>query len=244
MPSRDTTIWFARGFALTTLALLLVAALVVPAAGWAQGGGNNTGPQTLPGGSPPSWRTDDPLGRAPSPVDETAAVPNDLWLASLPTSPQVAGPSEPGGLAPQAVYGSPLVIPAADFRADGFFPDSAHFWFNPGEWEGTTATYGCLMAPAYLPAGANVYQVWASVVDNDAIDNVTVILSRVDNYSGIHDTMATIATAGITTTIQSLSAGAITYPVISYPNYSYYATTCLHSASTKLYSVRIWYTLP
>ncbi len=244
MPSRDTLVWFARGFAVTALALLLVAALVVPAAGWAQGGGNNTSPQTLPGGSQPPWRTDDPLGRAPSQAPDVPPVPNDQWTAGLLADSAPAGLAEGSGLAPQAVYGSPLVIPAADFRADGVHAESARYTFSTGSWEGNAQGYGCLMAPAYLPAGASVYQFWASVVDNDPDVNMEVTLHRVDNYTGAHVTMAYLVTSGVNAAIQSLSDFSIDNPVVSYPTYSYYATTCLYRANVELYSVRIWYTLP
>jgi hypothetical protein len=244
MPSRDTLVWFARGFALTALALLLVAALVIPAAGWAQGGGNSTSPQAAVGGSQPPWRTDDPLGRTPSPLPDAEPAPNDQWAAGLPADSEPAGAGMTTGMEPQAVYGSPLVIPAADFREDGFHPGTAWYQFGSGYWQGTASAYGCLMAPAYLPAGATVATFWASLVDNATAAYVNVSLHRVDNYSGAHVTMASISTSGVTSTIQNLFDLSIVSPTVYYPTYSYYVTTCLPSANTRLYSVRIYYTLP
>ncbi len=52
--------------------------------------------------------------------------------------------------------GSPLVIPAAAFVSDGFQPDSLFFPFGGGYFQGDSANYGCITAPAYLPHGATI----------------------------------------------------------------------------------------
>jgi hypothetical protein len=98
------------------------------------------------------------------------------------------------------------------------------------------------MAPAYLPNGATVVDVWASIYDNHASYDVYPALRRVQNYTGTVDLIASLTSSGASTSIQSVYATSISNPVVSYPNYSYYATFCVRSTDTKLYSVRIYYT--
>jgi hypothetical protein len=144
--------------------------------------------------------------------------------------------------APQLVPTSPLVIPGADFRSDGLYPDQIFFSF----WSGFLRGGGigvCVMAPAYLPNGVTVYDTYASVYDNEPADSITLYLLRVDNYAGTVDIMATLATtaAFASTNIATINGYPVSYPVVSYPTYSYYAVGCLHSSNIRLYSFRIYY---
>jgi hypothetical protein len=157
-------------------------------------------------------------------------------------NPKAAPAAQPRPMA--FAGGPPLVIPAAAFSSDGFAPDKYHFSFSAGAVEGTGSGPGCLKAPVYLPQWAVVNEVFASIYDNDATYNVAVNLQRVDNYTQAVATMASMASTGASTTIQSPSDAAIEGHWITYPQYSYYATTCLYTASTKLYSVRVWYSNP
>lgn len=141
-----------------------------------------------------------------------------------------------------AGYTSPLVIPAADFRSDGLAPSGYVFWFDLGRMEGSTGD--CVMAPAYVPNGVTVFQFWASVYDNDAANNITVRLRRLNNYTGVMNEMAAVSTAGQSTSIQSLGDSIITDPIVLYPDYSYYVTACLSTANLRIYSARLWYTEP
>ncbi len=141
---------------------------------------------------------------------------------------------------PQAFGGSgPLVIPAAAFRSDGLSPGGYVFWFDLGRMEGLTGS--CVMAPAYLPDRSLVYQVWASVYDNDAVNNITVNMRRVNRDTGAVDLMGSLGTTGVSTAIQTPYDLTISNPLVSFPNYAYYVTTCLETTNTRLYSVRIWY---
>ena len=165
----------------------------------------------------------------------------------LPT----AEPAGPGHIVPpetegqrhvDTVPGSPLIIPGADFRSDGFDPPSMWFSFWGGYLQGGNINT-CMMAPAYLPNGATVYDIYASVVDNDASANVWINLYRVDNYDGSVDVMAQMATtdAYAAPDIISLEDYPIDYPLVEYPTYSYYVGTCMSSSSIRSYSVRLWY---
>ena len=145
----------------------------------------------------------------------------------------------------QASITSPLVIPAAAFSDDGFWPDSFFFTFGGGYVMGDDgANYGCLKAPAYLPNGVTVTDIYATVYDNDATYEAYVDLWRVDNFSGGTDLMAEPSSSGTFGDIQVILDSTIDVPLIVYPAYSYYVTTCLQASQTALYSVRIYYDLP
>ena len=143
---------------------------------------------------------------------------------------------------PQAFGGSaPLVIPAAAFTSDGVDPDGFYFSFAGGYVNGDGSA--CLKAPAYLPQGAYVTSVYASLYDN-ASGNVTVNLRRVHRSTGATNVMASVSTSSNSTSIQQRSDTSISYPDISYPTYAYYVTTCLSYADHRVYAVRIYYTGP
>lgn len=141
---------------------------------------------------------------------------------------------------------APLVIPAAAFSPDGhdFTSGNANYFFpfSSGYVQGGPNAYGCLMAPAYLPNGVTVQEMWSSVYDNDASFNVFVTLWRVDNFTGTPaEIMAQVVTESDSTSIQALLDASIVGPVVEYPTYSYYVTTCLQSADIRLYSVRLYF---
>jgi len=104
--------------------------------------------------------------------------------------------------------------------------------------------YGCLKAPAYLPSGVTVTDIFATVYDNDVTFQSIVHLRRTDNFDGTTDLMATAMSAGTSTALQVLSDSTIDFPNIVYPDYSYYVTTCVESSNIRLYSVRIYFDLP
>ncbi len=200
----------------------------------------------------PTGRTDDPEGRSLIPLSEAAPLPADNLesmadpegLFDLAVSQ--ANVLREAGLnsnAPQQ-YTSPLVIPAADFAADGFAPDTMFFSFGGGYVQGDAGAYGCVMAPAYLPQGVTVTDMFVSVYDNDGTNNITVDLRRVDNFSGTQAAMATASTTGNFAGVQTVSDASIVNPLIAYPDFSYYVTTCLFSGNTRLYSVRLYYAVP
>lgn len=148
--------------------------------------------------------------------------------------PEVAQPQNFGGR-------SPLVIPAAAFRSDGIHPNGVGFYFSTGYQTGNGTAGACIMAPAYLPNYAIMYQMFASVYDNDGANDLEIVLRRVNNYTGAVDILAHAGTAGASTAIQTPYAATIQHPVVTYPDYSYYVTACLPTSLLRLYSVRIYY---
>ncbi|KPL06836.1 hypothetical protein AMJ86_06995 [bacterium SM23_57] len=131
---------------------------------------------------------------------------------------------------------STLVIPAAAFSSDGGFPDDFFFDFDNGYVQGDN--FACLKAPVYLPDGAKVTSVTASLYDNAPVD-FGVDLRRVNVVTGTVDVMASIMTTRNSTSIQQRSDTTISYPEVSYPAYAYFLTTCLNSPSHRLYAVII-----
>jgi hypothetical protein len=227
MNNKSTLTWFVRGFALAVLFLLVATMVARPLLGWAQSGNGE-----MPNDS-------EQEGGTISLVDNGGSNPN--WEAMVPGDASPAIP-EPGGAMPAAAeYASPLIIPAADFSSDGVDPDGFSFDFAGGYVNGDGTA--CLKAPAYLPDGASVASVYASLYDN-APGNVMVILRRVDNVSGVSDVMASFGTAIDSTTIQQMGDDSINEPDVVYPAFAYYVTTCLNYPDHRLYSVRIYYTGP
>lgn len=136
--------------------------------------------------------------------------------------------------------GHVLVIPSAEFRHDGNKPDMGMFFFSGGYWMGD-AVSPCFMAPVYLPRVGTIYQVWATVYDNDASLDLWLNLYRVDNYSGTVTSLAELISSGASTSLQSIYDITIEQGLVNYPQYSYYLGTCLASSSLRLYNVRVWY---
>jgi hypothetical protein len=131
-----------------------------------------------------------------------------------------------------------LVIPAAAFSSDGGFPDDFFFDFETGYLRGDN--FACLKAPVYLPHGAVIDSIYASLYDN-AYGNVAVTLRRVDVVSGSMEIMAAAGTTTDSTSIQQKEDITISSPEVRYPRYAYFLTTCLSSADHRVYSVRIYY---
>jgi hypothetical protein len=143
-------------------------------------------------------------------------------------------------------FGSPLVIPAADFSSDGFKPESYYFDYILGYVRGNSLAYGCLKSPAYLPDDAILTDLFATVYDNDPdpADNVDVRLYRVNNYTGVVDILANAGSSGASPQIQPLQASSIQFPQVTAPDYSYYVTTCVPSDQIRFYSIRLYYDRP
>jgi len=258
MIQSDTFKWFVRGFALTALALLVVVMVVNPNIGWAQGGDDEPGSQEAvaeEGEPSTTLATDDPAGRNMVPVspddpeddERERAERGDVSATESGTDDPHVGQGSAGdsggvgtaGEISAQEYGSPLVIPAAAFapRRTG---EIYNFLYDGGYTQGG---WGCVMAPAYLPDGATVEDVYATVYDNDSVGYVRIYVYRVDNFDGTTDSMAGITTnpAGASPDIQRLGDSTIQEPDVVYPDYSYYVLTCLDSVETRLYSVRFYY---
>lgn len=139
--------------------------------------------------------------------------------------------------------GSPLIVPAAAFTSDGNTPDSTFFWFSGGYMQGTATDFGCVQAPVYFPQPAMMVDLFVSVYDNDPDLGLSVMLERVNNYTGTTSVLAKVSTStyDASSSIQVLNDDTIDYPMVDYPQYAYYLTTCLRNENMRLYSVRIYY---
>ena len=105
----------------------------------------------------------------------------------------------------------------------------ATFPFSGGYIEGDATNYGCVVAPVYLPNGVLITDMFVSVYDDDPGRGITVNLRRVNNFSGVTDTMASVSTTvtGTFSGIEVLNDNSIDEPQTVYPDYSYYVTTCV-----------------
>ena len=166
-----------------------------------------------------------------------AETPNEIYHAQEWEPPQQAVTEEGSG--PEG-FSSPTVVSGADFRSDGLNLDSYFVLFTGGYLFGSDS--GCLMAPVYVPDGATISEIYGSVYDNDATYDVSVNFKRVDNYNGTVASLATMSSTGQNTSVQSISDLAITNPLVVYPTYSYYLTTCLNTSNQRLYNFRIYWT--
>lgn len=248
MQHKDSLVWFARGFAGMALIALLAAPLVLPNRGWAQATGSLGKQAVVVTPNPLEMGADGGLLGPTIRLDVKDPGYNTSELIE-PASAQETGSDQPGGnsLAPAAAtsgnYSSPLVIPAADFSSSGANPGNTFFFFGGGYVGGTASGEGCLKAPAYLPDGALVDSFYAYIYDNESTYTVSVSLNRVLLSTGVHDLMASVATTGITNTIQYLGDVTVSPNVVS-NQYSYYVTICLNGDKTRLYATRIFYHLP
>ena len=137
---------------------------------------------------------------------------------------------------------SPMVIPAAAFSSKGNDASSAYFSVPTGYWRGNSLPGGCLQAGVYLPQGALITSIYASMYDNDPAATVSVTLTRTSNTE-IHQysDIATLATSSNSTDMQTAGDTSIDHPVVDYPAYTYWVSTCLASVDTRLYSVRVYF---
>jgi hypothetical protein len=242
MLDRATLKWFVRGFGLTLLVVVAAVMVIRPPLGRAQEGQGNltfSHPAGTQGADGSVW-TAVPLADDSAPVSNLDAGKSESGTATL--SSEEAAELE----AQIELQSSPLVIPAADFRDDGFAPSSQFFWFPGGYQQGTVADYGCMMAPAYLPNGVRLDELFASVYDNTDARDITIDFWRVNNFDGAVDLMGQASTEGMQSGegIIVISDLSIDFPNTLYPDYSYYVTTCVQVPEIRLYSVRLYYTVP
>jgi len=259
-----SSVRFSKGVAalgiLTILSIVIL--LATPAGAWAQGVIGNLEIANSTSESQPGL-TDHPDGRMgevpPAFTDAGEQITTEgetnieILTGTNPNEEMVVGTDELlngeefiEGTLPNGVqnYTSPLVISAADFRSDGGVPNSSMFWFLQGSIEGNANGNGCIMAPVYLPNNAEVYQMWASMVDNEASYTTYVDFRRVDNYTGAMTTLAHVETTVDSPSVVNIGDNTITEPVIQYPDFSYYITTCVSNPLNKILSVRFWFNLP
>lgn len=140
-------------------------------------------------------------------------------------------------------YGSPLFIPAADFRTDGLYPE-ANFYSTGGYWRGDDLGGVYMMAPVWLPHGTDIATVWLFAVNDDSAcssPDITMWLRRVDNYTGSVDAMAVVSTFGSSPNMQVPFELDPLYPVIDDPGYTYWLTVRLCSTDHELYGAMIIY---
>lgn len=138
--------------------------------------------------------------------------------------------------------GSPMVIPAAAFATNGNYDDTIFIHPFEGYIRGKSGTDGCVQAPLYLPQGAEISEVYASILDNDAGANAFVALMRSDN-TAYHDSdeLAYMTSISASSSMQAVFDSTINHHIVRLPRYHYYIQTCLPSADIRLFSVRVYF---
>jgi hypothetical protein len=143
-------------------------------------------------------------------------------------------------------YGSPLVIPAADFRSQGDNVEDYNFYPSDGSLYEDGGTTVCMQAPVYLPDGATVTGFYGYLYDNTASASVDLTLYRVRNQYGTQDEMAYVSTDGLAEidSILYREDTSINEPLVS-DLYSYFIYTCFESdggSDIRIYAARIFFT--
>lgn len=206
--------WFWLGFIITSLVALAFLAIARAPAGLAQDG------------------------------NEPASISNRQAVEAAANAETLVGVEarQMEQLAPND-YGSPLVIPAADFVSDGVVPNGFRFIPSEGFIRGTNNADTCIMGPAYLPNGATLTNMTATIYDNDTINRIVVVLYRANKNTGGTTTMASVSTSNSfsSSNPQDIGTNSISGAGVDTQNYAYYVTTCLPAATIHLYSVRLFY---
>lgn len=236
--------WAIR-FALLTLALAVSVLVIMPVGGRAQGGDEDDLRRGVEGAGEPSTEIEPaipgdqnrpPLDQSPEPnmADE---VERARRMRSMQQDSPLGSQGEPQAQA----YGSPLIVPAAEFAYSGLGTDYG-FMLTQGYVVGGP---GCGMAPLYLPNRARLTEVWASLYDNDAAPDrdAWLYVYRVNHFTGATQLMAFLSTAGRTPWdgIISVADTGIDYAKVDHLNYGYYAYGCVQSPNTRIYSLRLFY---
>jgi len=82
------------------------------------------------------------------------------------------------------------------------------------------------------------------MVDNEASYTTYVDFRRVDNYTGASTTLANVTTTADSSAIVNIGTYSFTDPVIQYPDFSYYITSCVANPQNRILSVRFWFNMP
>jgi hypothetical protein len=235
--------WFVSGFAL--LALIIGAITVLPAIGQ----GSTTNDYRSDGSAEDVARVEGPSNLSNDLADaasqqrtessqELAFSPANAGTTNLADVPD--GQTEGGVEEGIELATNVQVIGAADFINDGIAPDGFFFSF----WDGSLLADSpstCMAAPVNPPDASSIYQFWATVYDNDTNNDIWLSLLRMDNYSNSVDEMASLS-SGDSVNLQQLSDSSIDFPLVAYPDYSYFIGTCTHGSTIKLISARVWWT--
>lgn len=148
-------------------------------------------------------------------------------------------------------YSTVLLVPAAAFRSDGINPDQLRFGASGGILQGQNSENAFAVAPIYLPDGATISTIMASVFDGLDISgvgceeasqqDVSVWVFRIKNSTADPSQMAFFATTGLDEDIQHFLETSVDYPTIEYPEYAYYAVVRLCHSAHAFYNLQIWY---
>jgi hypothetical protein len=235
--------WFAAGFLL--VALVVGALSVLPAIG--QGSVTNERESTSsaevssPSDDPSNLTTDADITTASESRTENGqelGVPSE-GVGTTNVTDVSDGQTEVGVEEGIELESNVLVFSPSEFSNDGNTPNNFFLSFWDGQLQGSIQT-PCFAVPVNAPNGHSIYQFWATVYDNTS-GNVWMNLYRANNYTGVVDVMA-ILSSGDSVNLQQLSDASIDFPLVTYPDYSYFIGTCIQGADIYIKSARVWFT--
>lgn len=179
------------------------------------------------------------LGLAPAPLPASESLTAEDALAAHDLREALA--------AVEAGYSSPWPLNFADFTPRTP-TDRCLFAGAPGGAAYVSAfelgNVCCIVAPVHLPDGATVTSMFFYLYD-DSGDDLSMSLRRKRiNNTVASSVLATVATAGTSTSVRILPDITITDPVIDNTQYSYFVTTdeCLGSPpDLRVYQALIFY---
>jgi hypothetical protein len=244
MTHRDRLKWLARGMMIAAIILALGALVITPRPGWAQGGEEELRRGVEGAGEPSTeLESDSPGGGGllPPAQSDDLSMAQEIERARRARPMQQDSPLGAQGEPEAQAYGSPLVVPAAEFAYSGL-GSTYRFELTQGYVRGGP---GCGMAPLYLPNRTRVTEVWASLYDNDpaADRDAWAYVYRLSHFTGVTQLMAFISSAGYSPSggIIAPADTVIDYAKVDHLNYAYYAYGCVQSANTRIYSLRVFY---
>lgn len=142
--------------------------------------------------------------------------------------------------------GSPVVLPAAAFNADGS-NRNWFFGFNSGNLYPTGAGSYCGVTAVSLPQGARITSFSAHVLDDEASADLGVYLyARPFASMDTTTSLASLSTTGQNASLQTLVSTTILPHNVDNNLYAYHVGVCMWSsiATQRFYTALVGYELP
>jgi hypothetical protein len=143
-----------------------------------------------------------------------------------------------------ASWGSPLIVPAADFANNGTNPGEEEFYSSEGYMSGRTNSVLTLVAPVQLPNGAVITRVEMAVFDIGDCASVPDVQLQLRSYN--YGTGATLLHASVTssntTTMQVFADATVDSATVDNLSRGYYLVVNMCGVFQGFQGARIFYT--
>lgn len=193
-----------------------------------------------------------PLNLGPNSVGINGAAPSTSDALTVLGSTLLAGPLQVNGAITTNTQTRHISFHGTAFIPPEMGPESADF---PGSVDVlTNGIRGTgfngeryFMAPLNLPNGANITQIFASVVDNDVTDNILFQIGRTSMITGAVDVLAGAASGGNSTGLQLIGSTSIANSGVDNFSYAYWLRVRLQGDNAtnehRLVGARVTYTV-